>query len=494
MSENEASTTAESEDQAEAAVAEKPEKMTLEVEITDIGPCKKHVRVIVPRADIDEIHKEAVGDLVNEAQVPGFRPGRVPRELAEKRFRKELSAQVREKVLMESLEQLSEEHELDAINEPNLNVEAIEIPEEGDFEYEFDVEVRPEFELPEYTGLTIDKPVRDVNDEDVEEYLEQFLSQYGDLETFDGPAEVGHYLEASLVFKRGGEVLARLSDDIIRLQPTIRFQDAELTECDELLGGVTAGESREVGLTISSEAADVDLRGETIDVEISVKEVKSLKMPELNKEFLQKVGADSEEELRDQVREMLERQVSYDQRQTARRQVLEKITESAHWELPESLVSRQVENALRREILEMQQAGFTTQEIRARENELRQNALTSTRQALKEHFVLDRIAVKEEIETEPMDVDMEITMMAVQQGENPRRLRARLEKSGMIENLRAQIRERKAIDFVLESAEFNEIPSEPDREQDVEAVDFAICKPSESAEESQDDDTQADED
>ena len=119
--------------------------------------------------------------------------------------------------------------ELDAINEPNLNVEAIEIPEEGDFEYEFDVEVRPEFELPEYTGLTIDKPVREISDEDVADYEQRFLSQYGDLETHDGPAEKGEYVEASFVFHHGEQMLGRWSHDIVRLQPTLRFQDAELT-------------------------------------------------------------------------------------------------------------------------------------------------------------------------------------------------------------------------------------------------------------------------
>ncbi len=142
--------------------------------------------------------------------------------------------------------------------------------------------------------------------------------------------------------------------------------------------------------------------------------------------------------------------MTYEQRQAVREQVLEKITESATWDLPEQLVRRQVENALRRTILEMQQAGFTTREIQARENKLRQNAVSSTRQALKEHFILDKIAEKESIEVVPADIETEIRLMAVQRGESPRRVRARLEKTGMIENLEAQIRERKAVDIILD--------------------------------------------
>lgn len=173
---------------------------------------------------------------------------------------------------------------------------------------------------------------------------------------------------------------------------------------------------------------------------------------------------------------MLERQLTYEQRQSARSQVLDKITESADWDLPEELVLRQTENALRREVLEMQQAGFTSSQIRARENEIRQRAVSTTRQALKEHFVLDRIATQEDIQVSSSDIDVEIQMMAMQSGESPRRVRARLIKSGMIENLEAQIRERMAVDFILEKAEFVDIESEQADEGDrICSIPIAIC-------------------
>src|SRR6185312_3959421 len=100
-------------------------------------------------------------------------------------------------------------------------------------------------------------------------------------------------------------------------------------------------------------------------------------------------------------------------------------------ELPESLVKRQVENALRREILEMQQAGFTDEDIRARENELLQQQISMTRQALKEHFVLDKISTQEKLEVTPEDVNTEISYMAFQRGESPRKVRARIEKQDL---------------------------------------------------------------
>jgi trigger factor len=232
---------------------------------------------------------------------------------------------------------------------------------------------------------------------------------------------------------------------------------------------------READLTISSEAEPIEMRGEKVHVKFTILDVKRLSPPELTKDFLQRIGLESEEDLHKEVRSILERQVEYEQRQSTRAQVLEKITESAKWELPEQLVLRQVENALRREILEMQQAGYTRQEIQARENEIRQRAVSTTRQALKEHFVLDKIATSENIEVTPQDIEMQIQLMAMQRGESPRRVRARLVKSGMIENLEAQIRERKAVDVILERANYQDVPQKKQAEHRVEAVPYSVC-------------------
>src|SRR5262245_27296295 len=141
----------EDEDIASEAVAEeseagedKPERMELNVAIDKSGPCKRHVRVTVPRSEIERVSSKSVDDMMDSAAVPGFRVGHVPEALIRKRFRKELADQVKQQVLMQSLEQISEDEDLEPINVPNLDPEAFEIPEEGDFEYEFDIEVRPE--------------------------------------------------------------------------------------------------------------------------------------------------------------------------------------------------------------------------------------------------------------------------------------------------------------------------------------------------------------
>ncbi len=450
-------------------------KMSLDVEITESGPCLRHVVVKVPRADIDAVHDVAVGELSDSAEVPGFRKGHVPAGLIAKRFRRELADEVKQKLLVGSLEQLAEDHDLEPINEPNLDVDMIEIPEEGDFEYEFDVEVRPEFDLPDYKGLTIDRPVQEVTDEDVDAYLQQFLLQYAHFHDHDGPAETGDTVVVDLAFTHGGETVRTIEEAMLELRSLLRFQDAELEGFDELMAGVAAGEERTGEITVAAEADNVAMRGETLGVTFSVTAVKKTHLPELDAEFLDRLGVEDEDALKDALRATLERQAEFGQRQNTRSQVLERITESADWDLPEELVTKQTENALRREILEMQQAGFTPQEIQARENEIRQHAISTTRQAIKEHFVLDRIAEEEELEVDGADLDTEIQLMAMQSGENPRRLRARLIKSGMIENLEAQVRERKSIEVILEHAEFNDVEGEPLVRDPVATIDQSVC-------------------
>jgi trigger factor len=460
---------------AEADAVPAEAKLKLDVEVSTVGPCKKHVRVKIARASLDDVEGSVIERFAGEAQVPGFRVGHVPLPLVKKRFKKELNEQIKQRVLMQSLEQLADEKDLDPINEPKLDLDAIDIPDDGDFEYEFDVEVRPEFELPKYKGLKIERPVREISDQDIDDYLARYLEQYGELTPIEEPAREGDFVTANIEFSKDGEVIKTIPEQSLRVRPTLRFADGEISGFDKLMKGAKAGDFREAAVTISLEAPAIELRGEKVQAKFEVLDVKRLDAPALNEEFLARLGVASEEALRGTVRGSLERQVTYTQRQQTRAQVLGQITESAKWDLPEELVSKQVQNALRREVLEMQQAGFTSDEIRSRQNELRQNALTMTRRNLKEHFVLDRIADEEEIEVTADDVNDEILLMSLQSGENPRRVRSRLMKSGVIENLEAQIRERKAVDVILQNATFKDVPMDLPTGRSVSSVEASIC-------------------
>jgi trigger factor len=453
--------------------AEQP--LNLQVDVQTAGPCRKHVKITVPREDVDRVMSNQVQEFIDSAAVPGFRPGHVPEALVRRRYRKELGDKVKQDLLMASLSQLGESAQIEPINEPSIDIEGIELPDEGDFTYEFDVEVRPEFELPNYKGLSINRPTRSVSDADVTSHLEQYFEQYAHLVPVDEPAKAGDLVVVNLVVTHGDDTVREFPELSLRVRPTLRFHDAEITGFDKLMVGAAADDVREVDFAIAEEAEKVEMRKEQVHAKFTVLDVKRPELPERDAAFLERVGAKSEDDLRTQVKDMLERQVRYEQRKATRQQVLDQITAAADWDLPEDLVRKQVENAMRREILEMQQAGFTTRDIRAREAKLRQTSLTTTRQNLKQHFVLDRIVEAEKIEVSATDIDAEIAMMAIQSGENPRRVRSRLIKSGYIENLEAQIRERKAVDIILEHAKFKDMAMPAVADRNVEAVERSIC-------------------
>jgi trigger factor len=449
---------------------EATQPLQLDVQVTSPSACERHVTVTISRADIDRYLDDAFGEMMPTASVPGFRVGRAPRKVVEHRFRDEVTEQVKSQLLLDSLEQISKEERFSAISEPDFDLEAVEVPNEGPMTFEFTIEVRPEFELPKWRGLKLNRPVRDFTDADIDEQLEQMLSRYGQLVPHDGPAAEGDYVSVSLTSLANGRQVARQNDEVIRIRPTLSFRDARLEGFDKLMAGVKAGDRRAAEVTLTKDAPNADLRGQKVSLEFDVLEVKKLKLPELTEEFLQEIGDfQSEEKLRDAIRMNLQRQLEYQQQRNARAQIAALLTKSADWELPPGLLQRQSARELERAVMELRRSGFSEAEIRARENQLRQNSAAATATALKEHFILERIAEEEKIDVDEGDYEKEIFLIAAQSGESPRRVRAQLEKRGLMDVLRNQIIERKVLELVQAEAKFKDEPYEPPKVE-VEAI------------------------
>jgi trigger factor len=289
----------------------------------------------------------------------------------------------------------------------------------------------------------------------------------------DGPAALGDYITTNLTFKYGDQVLASAEEEVIRIRPVLSFRDGRIEHFDELMKGVCAGETRESEAQLTDDAPNIVLRGERVTAIFSVLEVKKVELPPLTPELLEELGGfEDEADLRDAIRDQLARQLDYEQHRRAREQITAALTVAANWELPPALLRRQSHRELQRAAMELQRSGFSDEEIHAYENSLRQNSLTSTARALKEHFILERIADEEEMEAGEADYDAEIRLIAEQSGESVRRVRARLEKAGSMDVLRNQIVERKVIERILEHATFKEVPYEF-RRTDEAAIDHA---------------------
>jgi len=151
-----------------AEAAEEKAKLTLDVKVNKPSACERHVTVTIPRDDIERYYTETFDELVPKAEVPGFRAGKAPRKLVEKQFRDKVADQVKGKLLMDSMAQVSEECDFSAISEPDFDFDAVVMPEEGAMTFEFDIEVRPEFDMPQWQGLSLEKPVHEYTDEDID--------------------------------------------------------------------------------------------------------------------------------------------------------------------------------------------------------------------------------------------------------------------------------------------------------------------------------------
>src|SRR5207253_5117241 len=134
---------------------------------------------------------------------------------------------------------------LAAISEPDLDLAAVEVPDEGPMTFEFDIEVRPEFDLPEWKGLTVERPVREFTKKDVDQQMQQLLARRGRLVPHDGPAETGDYISCNIAFTEAENTISRAEEQVICIRPTLSFRDGKIEKFDKLMDGVKAGEKRE---------------------------------------------------------------------------------------------------------------------------------------------------------------------------------------------------------------------------------------------------------
>ena len=441
-----------------------PVKLVQTVEIKDAGPCKKHIKVTVERGQIDERFDEKFTEIVfsDQPQVRGFRPGKAPRKIIEKQYYATVAEEIKTQVLMASLEQLAEDQQISPLSPPDLDPNAIEIPKEGPFVYEFDIEVRPEFDLPDYKGLKLRRPVHTFTDAEAAKEKRRLLEPYGQLVPKDGnPAavELDDYVTADVVITFGDKELNKLSEVRFKVEKQLALSDGIAEDFGEKLSGAKEGDQRTVDITLSQELGSDVLRGRKVQAAFTVKDIKTTRPPELTRDLLEGVFSVSTPEAFDElVKTVLERRLEYTQRQEARKQVLERIAAASSWDLPQDLLRRQARRTLQRRVMEMKNTGMSDQQIAGRQRVLEQDVISSTANALKEHFVLQKVAEVEKLEVADDEIDVEIDRIADQSGESARRVRARMEKEDMMEALATDLLERKALDLILSGATFEDYP------------------------------------
>jgi trigger factor len=480
-------------DEGEAVERKEPVKLRQTVEVSDVGPCKKHIRVTIDRADIDARLDEKYSELVTEhrSYISGFRPGKAPRKIVERHYRDDVQQQVRGEVLMASLEQIAEEQDIAPLAPPDLDPSRIDIPKEGPMVYEFDVEVRPQFQLPDYKGLKLKRPVQEFTDDDVERETKKLLEPYGQVVPKEGnppTVAVGDIIICDISTRFAGKALNDVKEVRIRVDPQLALKDGVAENFGKQVAGAKAGDTRTVDIKLADNVANPALRGQTVQATFVIQDVKTVRLPEITDELLSQFGVRTEEQLDELIRVVLQRRLEYLQRQSARQQVIAQVAETALSELPQDILRRQARRALQRKVVEMQSAGLSDAEIDGRLRVMQQDIIRSTAAALKEHFVLQKIAEDEKLEVSDDDIDAEIERIAARTDESPRKVRGRLEREDMLEALAAELLESKALDLILDNAEYEDVPLTPKEQEppvgtvEAQAVEGEMTDPTEEEE------------
>src|SRR5215471_8435469 len=241
---------------------EAKQKLSQTVEIQDVGPCKKHIMVTIDRSDIDRLMNMKFKELMPDANVAGFRPGKAPRRLVVKRFEKDVAEQVKGELLLASMEQLAEDHEIAPLSQPNFDPFKVEIPKDGPLVYEFEVEVRPEFDLPNYKGLHIKRPVHTFTEAEVAEEKRRILTPYAQIVPKpEGKAQIGDVIVADGQSKDGDRVLGTFNELTIRVEKRLAFKDGVAEKFGEQIQGANAGDKKTVDITMSTTVSDASLHG-----------------------------------------------------------------------------------------------------------------------------------------------------------------------------------------------------------------------------------------
>lgn len=453
------------------------EKMQLDVKIDKPSTCQRHVVVTIPRSEIERYFKKAYNEIAPKADLPGFRAGKIPRKLLENRFRKTVADQVKSNLVMDSLQQITDGGEFSAISEPDMDYGAVKLPESGDFTYEFKIEVRPEFETPNWQGLKLEKSIFELTDEEVDHQLSRTLERITPGDAWDGEAAVGDRVVLNATFRHNGKQISRFEEEVVSVRKRLSLADCVLENFSDLIAGKKEGDVVHAQVKVLETSLNENFRGVDVDAEFEIVEIRRVNIDGLSSSTLLSVGFDSVNELRDFVRAELQKQAEYHQHQLLRTQITKQLTDSANWDLPPALVRRQTERELQRRVLDLRRNGFTDDQIRSVINSMRRNAEELTKGALREHFVLEKIAESLSIEPTDAEYEEEISAIADQSDLSPRQVRAKLERTGQMDALRNQILERTVIERIVSEGDVKEIKGDSILKADPDefAVEFLVA-------------------
>lgn len=421
------------------------------VQTEDVGVLKKKVTVTVPRDRIEAKRDEMFGELAKSALVPGFRIGHAPRRLIEKRFGKDVTQDVRNALVGESLSSVIEKAKLKTIGEPDLKLDEIELPDEGDMEYSFEVEVAPEFQMPETVGFPLKRPKVEITDERVDQVLNEFRQQYAEYQPSDEPAARNDLVTADAKISGEGIEPLEVPDLNLRVAPG-QVEGLPLVDLGDKLQGRKPGDRVQLTVKVPLAHPTESWREKELTVDLAIKSIQARKLPELSDDFAREMGAEGLDDLRANVRRNMQSRLDAEVQQALRDQTVQYLLNNTQLEVPAGAAERQTARLVQRRYVDLLYRGVPREQIDERLTELQAAASEEAVRELKVSFILGQIAQDENIQVGDEEINSRIAAMARQTNRRPERLKQEMQADGSLSSLASAIAEQKAVDILIDRA------------------------------------------
>jgi trigger factor len=426
------------------------------VAVEDAGTCSKLLKVEVDAAATAEAFEKCLNQMQKLAHIPGFRPGRVPRAMIEKRFAKDIAAEVQRQTIPRSFRQAVTDHKLRVVIMPE--VENVEYTKGQPLRYQAKLEVAPEFVLPTYKGIPVKQPSSEVTDEDFDRTLDALRDQRAQFSDVTGRA-----------LQMGDMGVIRYSavvegHPIQEVAPRAGLPEAEkdfwllLDEramapgfCQQLVGA-SPGDRRQVLVDYPADFFVPELAGKKATFFVEVRGIKQKVLPPLDDALAQSFKETSLDSLKTKLRADIATQKKAHAAASVHNQIAEHLLRSTQFELPPQLLAHETREVVYDVVREQMGRGATQETIESNQDKILGLASRSAADRMRVKFILARIAEEEKIKVEKKEVDQQVEQMAKRYQIALTKLRAQLEERGGLLEIEEQLVRGKTLEFLAANA------------------------------------------
>ncbi len=428
----------------------------MKVSLKNAGTCRKTMKVEVPAAVVAEERAELLKFYAKGVALPGFRKGKAPKDLVEKKFAKEMAADLKDRLVPKYYHEAIEAESVKVVS--IVEVGEPELAEGKPLKFEVTLDVVPEFKLPKYQGIAIKAEKTDVDDKQVGETIDSIRRQHATFDDIeDRPANEKDMVQVSYESTIDGTPLEEKVPEARGMGKGNGYwitcdDEAFLPGMGKALIGASIGDKKDITVEFPESFIVKELANLKADFKVEVTGMRESKLPEFDEEFLKQLRVESEEELRTNVRGHLEEAAENKEKSRQQDAVCEFLLKKTKIEVPETAVQQQTRNVMYEMARQRMMQGMGQEQIAAQSEDMMEEAKVKGEEQVKLRYIIFDIADAEKIGADDQEVSEEIARMAVQQGKDVSEVRKELEKDDNVESVRDQLRFGKTIEFLLEKA------------------------------------------